>query len=654
MALLIQELEWGLKNNMNNNSINNDNSNLKKEDFEFIQIDKRIHDTKFETKPTTFAKDAFKRFTKNKSSVVGAIIIGFLLLCSFIVPLVSPYDIKSVHADQSLLVPKLFNAGTGFWDGTKKYSNIAYDGSTDAPIGFKKEAVISSTIDEITYIDQPYLYAEGGYLNVFKDDIIGENENPLDNLAFLYNYTDFKITNNENYTLQVNMDDTDDINGGKLGEYRIQIQYRLNNKNEFLLVKDWSKDYSDYTINLSEVLLNNGIEEVEKAKIRFDIKPVVGYKTYILIQTLELNCDSSDEEIQEVLEEISFLDANACALLSKGDNNQFPVGYWQSNANKDVYHAEMRKVSFVYDEYAAVFGSKNMNIGGSYLKTYIENGWCEYDFNIGIDSFKILDAEKCPIEEVYSQSYDSEYDIYTVNAKVVYYKYLGYDKMPRYLLGTTNDGKDLVKLAFSSLKTSLLIAIIASFICLFIGLIWGSISGYFGGNVDIVMERFCEILSGVPWIVVMTLTILLLGNNIFTFALALCLTGWIGVAGRTRTQFYRFKGREYVLASRTLGSKDTRLIFRHILPNALGTIVTSSVLMIPSVIFSEATLAYLNLGLQGVDSFGVLLSENQQHLSTYPALIVFPAIIISLLMISFNLFGNGLRDALNPSLKGSD
>ena len=168
------------------------------------------------------------------------------------------------------------------------------------------------------------------------------------------------------------------------------------------------------------------------------------------------------------------------------------------------------------------------------------------------------------------------------------------------------------------------------------------------------MERFCEILGGVPFIVVMTLTILLLGNNIVTFALALCLTGWLGVAGRTRTQFYRYKGREYILASRTLGSSDRRLIFRHILPNALGTIVTGSVLMIPSVIFSEASLAYLNLGLQGVESFGVLLSSNQKYLQTEPALIVFPAIIISLLMISFNLFGNGLRDALNPSLKGSE
>ena len=97
-----------------------------------------------------------------------------------------------------------------------------------------------------------------------------------------------------------------------------------------------------------------------------------------------------------------------------------------------------------------------------------------------------------------------------------------------------------------------------------------------------------------------------------------------------------------------------RLIFRHILPNSLGTIITGAVLMIPSVIFSEATLAYLNLGLKNLSSFGVIMSDNQTYLQSYPNLVIFPAVIISLMMISFNLFGNGLRDAINPSLKGSD
>ena len=279
---------------------------------------------------------------------------------------------------------------------------------------------------------------------------------------------------------------------------------------------------------------------------------------------------------------------------------------------------------------------------------------CSLTFILFIESFKVLDEEKCPVLSVSKQTENKELGTINLVCDITYYKFLGYKKMPKFFMGTNESGYDLLKQCFKGLQTSLLLSIITFSVCFTIGLIWGSISGYFGGNIDLAMERFCDILGGVPWIVVMTLAIVLLGNNLGTFAMALCLTGWMGTAARTRTQFYRFKGREYVLSSRTLGASDSRLIFKHILPNALGTLVTSSVLMIPSTIFSEASLAYLQLGLQGVQSFGTILSDHQQYLGSYPFLILFPALIISLIMISFNLFGNGLRDALNPSLKGSD
>ena len=157
-----------------------------------------------------------------------------------------------------------------------------------------------------------------------------------------------------------------------------------------------------------------------------------------------------------------------------------------------------------------------------------------------------------------------------------------------------------------------------------------------------------------PGMVVLTLIILHMGSNFRTFIVALCMTGWLGVAETTRTQFYRFRGREYVLASRTLGASDARLIARHILPNGLGTIITGSVLMIPLTIFSEASIAYLNLGLKNMSSLGVILADNQSELFANPFLLIFPAVIIALTMISFNLFGNGLRDAVNPSLKGEE
>ena len=122
-------------------------------------------------------------------------------------------------------------------------------------------------------------------------------------------------------------------------------------------------------------------------------------------------------------------------------------------------------------------------------------------------------------------------------------------------------------------------------------------------------------------------------------------------------QFYRFKNQEYVLVARTLGANDRRIMFKHIFPNAIGTLITGSVLVIPSVIFSETSLSYLgiiNLESGSLTSVGTLLSQGQDALFTNPHMIIPPAVFISLLMLSFNLFGNGLRDAFNPSLRGVD
>ena len=136
---------------------------------------------------------------------------------------------------------------------------------------------------------------------------------------------------------------------------------------------------------------------------------------------------------------------------------------------------------------------------------------------------------------------------------------------------------------------------------------------------------------------------------------AFVLTGRIGMASRVRMQFYRFKNQEYVLAARTLGARDTRIMFKHIFPNSLGTIITGSILVIPGVIFSETTLSYLgiiNLDSTTMSSVGSMLSSGQSCMTTAPHVVLFPALFIALLEISFNLFGNGLRDAFNPSLRG--
>ena len=182
--------------------------------------------------------------------------------------------------------------------------------------------------------------------------------------------------------------------------------------------------------------------------------------------------------------------------------------------------------------------------------------------------------------------------------------------------------------------------------------------GYYGGWIDIILCRITDILSGVPFIIVATLFQIHLAKKVGPIPcliFAYILTGWIGTAGRVRTQFYRFKNQEYVMAARTLGARDRRIIWKHIFPNTLGTIITSSALVIPSTILSESMLSFLGiikLGSADGTSLGTLLSDARSIWTTYPHLMLYPAIVISLLMICFNLFGNGLRDAFNPALRG--
>ena len=237
-----------------------------------------------------------------------------------------------------------------------------------------------------------------------------------------------------------------------------------------------------------------------------------------------------------------------------------------------------------------------------------------------------------------------------------YYRYLrGYD--PVHPFGTNQHGQDiLVCLAYGA-RLSFLLALGVSAINFLIGIAYGAVEGFYGGKTDLIMERIADILAAVPFIVVATLFQLHLAQRagpVVSLLFAFVLTGWIGIASRVRREFYRFKNAEYVLSSRTLGASDGRLIFRHILPNSMGTIITGTILMIPGVIFSESMLSYLgivNLEASRLTSIGTMLSAGRAYLGSFPHILFFPAAFIALLQISFNLFGNGLRDALNPTLR---
>lgn len=239
-----------------------------------------------------------------------------------------------------------------------------------------------------------------------------------------------------------------------------------------------------------------------------------------------------------------------------------------------------------------------------------------------------------------------------------YYIYKNGHK-PYHILGSDRTGYDIfTRLAYGG-RLSLILGVVVASINIILGIIYGAIEGYYGGATDLMMERFSDILSCLPSIVVVALFNMHLTayvGPVLSLLFAFVSTGWIGTGSTVRMQFYRYKNQEYILAARTLGAKDNRLIFRHILPNAIGPVVTSSVLMIPGVIFSESMLSYLNiinLSSRSTTSIGTMLSEGQSTFTTYPNNILWPCLFISLLMICFNVFGNGLRDAFNPSLRGS-
>ena len=623
------------------------------EDLKVIKLDTSIHDVKFKTKPTTFLKDAFKRFLKNKSSVVGAIILGILIVGAIILTEVLPGDITSTHLEELYLEPKLFPTGTGFWDGTKRYDGftIAYDTVNETPGGYKKNAVIEGSVEtKETKINTTNNYAFGGYINF--NNTLGEGE-----ATSLYSYpNNLEVSEDDTITMKVVLGtESSDPSTFELGNYQIVLNYSVNGEANSLVLQDFSKNYGDISINVTDALHKTGFNEgtLERASFSFNLERSSQIRTQLLIESVTF--ESNDSTLSDTLNYIGFDDANAMARIQRTNSQgQANTNYWTCNATKGIYASTLVMCNFTYDTYEAAFGLTDLTITQDTLQSYINQGYITYDFLVGPESLVVLDPDNSPITKVNSQTYDKNLMVYTLNCEGYRYRQLGYSSMPIYILGTDNEGQDLMKQIFSGLRTSLLLGISTAIVCITFGVIWGSISGYFGGNVDIIMERFTDILSGVPWIVIMTLCILHLGNNFGTFILALCLTGWIGTSSVTRSQFYRFKGREYVLAARTLGANDARLIFKHILPNSIGTLVTNSVLMIPSVIFSEATISYLNLGLQGLPSLGVILSDNQIYINSYPYLIICPAVVISLIMISFNLFGNGLRDAFNPSLKGAE
>ena len=221
-----------------------------------------------------------------------------------------------------------------------------------------------------------------------------------------------------------------------------------------------------------------------------------------------------------------------------------------------------------------------------------------------------------------------------------------------HIFGADQFGRDLWVRTWMGTRISLMIALVAAILDLVVGVLYGAVSALFGGKVDAVMQRCAEILNSIPNHVIVTLMILVLEPGLGAIIVALMITGWIPMSRIARAQMLKLKEQEFVLASKTLGAGPFRVIFKEIMPNIIGQIITQTMFSIPHAIFTEAFLAFVGLGIPApMASLGTLISDSYKSFTTHPYMILSPLIVLALLMLSFNLVADGLRDALDPKQK---
>lgn len=221
-----------------------------------------------------------------------------------------------------------------------------------------------------------------------------------------------------------------------------------------------------------------------------------------------------------------------------------------------------------------------------------------------------------------------------------------------YWFGTDELGRDLFTRFCQGTRISLIIAIISAFLDLVIGVSYGLIAGYYGGKVDMVMMRITEIINGIPSLVVVSLLVVVMSPGLTSIIVAMAISGWIGMSRLVRANTLRIKASEHIMASKTLGTKTIHILFREIFPNLLSSVIVMAMMSVPGAIFMESFLSFVGLGIPAPQaSLGSLISDGYNHMLMYPYQLSIPAIFFGLLMISLNLAGDGLRDALDPKQK---
>lgn len=340
-------------------------------------------------------------------------------------------------------------------------------------------------------------------------------------------------------------------------------------------------------------------------------------------------------------ENITFLpddfELSADKAKTQIDNNFASVSYWKEVrirffSNKSAVAAAIAIIVIMFFAFAGPAFTKY-----SYSEQNLEQK--NYAPRIpGLEKAGIFNGT----EKIRTTSGSRKVNLYEQNA----------DQETYYWFGSDTLGRDIWTRTWMGTRVSLYISIIAVLIDMAIGLSFGLISGYFGGMIDSVMQRFAEIVNGIPRLVIVTLLMLILKPGIATIIFALMITEWIGMSRIARAEMLNLKEREFVLASRTLGARDISIIMHEILPNINGQIITQTMFSIPTAIFTEAFLSFVGLGIPVPQcSLGSLINDAFNSFTTHPYQIIPPILVLAVLMLSFNILADGLREAIDPKFK---